>query len=125
MLQTSSNDATVSIASGDPLDVRSFAIRQGMSQLFNIDVRVVSRNLDIDFDEVVGKEASFALRTGWSRQGWQGVCSEIEQIRVDDKGLATYALVLQPRAWLMTQRTNYRIFQFETELDVVKKMLGE
>ncbi|NUP12236.1 MAG: type VI secretion system tip protein VgrG [Polyangiaceae bacterium] len=120
-----SNQATTTIASGDALDVRSFAIKQGMSQLFHIDVRAVSRNLDIDFDEVIGKDASVSLRTQWTAPSWHGICTQIDQVRVDAQGLATYSLVIQPRAWLMTQRRNYRIFQFETELDIVKKMLGE
>ncbi|UQA57164.1 type VI secretion system Vgr family protein [Polyangium aurulentum] len=119
------NHATIEIASGDALDVRTFAIKQGISQLFNIEVRAVSRSLDIDFDEVIGKPASLSLRTSHAAPSWQGICSQIEQLRVDAQGLATYALTIQPRAWMMTQRKNYRIFQFETELDIVKKMLGE
>ena len=122
---STSNHANVEVASGDSLDVRSFAVRQGMSELFHIDVRVMSKNLDVDFDTVIGQPAKFTLGTHWSAQTWEGTCSEMEQIRVDSQGLATYALVIQPKAWLMTQRRNYRIFQFETELDIVKKMLGE
>lgn len=124
-MSTSSNQADATIATGDSLDVRTFAIKQGLSRLFHIDVRVVSRNLDIDFDEVIGKEASFALRTQWTSPSWQGICSQIDQVRVDDEGLATYALVIQPNAWLMTQRRNYRIYQYETELDIVKKLFTE
>ncbi len=122
---SNTNHATAEIASGDALDVRTFAIKQGMNQLFNIDVRAVSRSLDIDFDEVIGKPASLSLRSPHASPSWEGICSQIEQVRVDSQGLATYALTIQPRAWLMTQRKNYRIFQFETELDIVKKMLGE
>src|SRR5690349_22722031 len=96
------NHATAEIASGDALDVRTFAIKQGMSQLFHIDVRAVSRSLDIDFDEVIGKPASLSLRTPYASPSWQGICSQIEQVRVDSQGLATYALTIQPRAWLMT-----------------------
>ncbi|MDI1435463.1 type VI secretion system Vgr family protein [Polyangium sorediatum] len=122
---STTNHATIEIASGDFLDVRTFAIKQGINQLFHIDVRAVSRSLDIDFDEVIGKPASFRLRTSQASPTWQSICSQIEQVRADAQGLATYTLTLQPRAWLMTQRKNYRIFQFETELDIVKKMLGE
>ena len=54
---STSNHANVEVASGDGLDVRSFAVRQGMSELFHIDVRVRSKNHDVDFDAIIGQPA--------------------------------------------------------------------
>ncbi len=128
---SSANRATASIASGDPLDVRSFAVTQAMNGLFRIEVTAVSSNLDIDFDEVLAEEASFALGTTFAigaagaGRTWNGVAAEMHQVRVDKDGLATYELVVVPRLWLLTQRTNYRVFQFKTELDIVKQLLSE
>jgi type VI secretion system secreted protein VgrG len=113
----------VEIASGDPLDVRSFAITERVSELSRVEVRAVSRCLTIDFDEVVGKDASFELATATWVLRATGVVSEIEQVRVDEAGLATYRVVLVPRAWLMSQRKNYRIFQYLSELAIVEKLL--
>jgi type VI secretion system secreted protein VgrG len=125
MINAPSNDAWTTIASGDPVDVRSFSVRQRMNELFLIELVVVSTNLDIDFDEVIGQDADFALQTAAGVQRWSGVCIEMAQERVEEAGLATYRIQLAPRAWLMTQRKNYRIFQFESELDIVKKLLSE
>jgi type VI secretion system secreted protein VgrG len=122
---TTSNDAWTTIASGDPVDVRSFSVRQHINELFLIELVVVSSNLDIDFDEVIGQDAEFALQTATGTQRWSGVTVEMAQERVEETGLATYRLQIAPRAWLMTQRKNYRIFQFESELDIVKKLLSE
>lgn len=119
------NDARIAISSGDELDVRSFSVEQGMSQLFSVEVLAVSRNHDIDFDSVIGNDARFELDTGWSGQSFSGVCLEIEQVRVDSRGLATYRVVLAPRLWLLTQRRNYRIFQYASELEIVQRLLGE
>ena len=55
------NDARIAISSGDELDVRSFSVEQGMSQLFSVEVLAVSRNHDIDFDSVIGNDARFEL----------------------------------------------------------------
>jgi type VI secretion system secreted protein VgrG len=115
----------VTIATGDEIQVRSFAIKQGMSRLFSIELRVLSPNHDIDFDGVTGKAASMTLPTHRATPSWHGICTQIDQVRVDTKGLATYSLTIAPSAWLMTQRRNYRVFQMESELDIVKKMLGE
>ncbi len=120
-----SNDATASVATGDALDVRSFSVQQALNQLFRIELRVVSENLDVDFDQVIGQDASFGLSTHWASQKWSGICLEMEQVRVEKGHLATYRVVIVPRAWHLTQRKNYRIFQYESELDIVKKILGE
>ncbi len=119
------NQAQVGVATGDSLDVRSFQVTQAMSRLFRIEVAAVSSNPDIDFDEIIGKEARFSLSTASSRHAWTGICVEIDQIRVDKDNLATYSLVLVPRAYLLTQRKNYRIFQFKSEIDIVRQILGE
>lgn len=121
----SASRARVQIATGDDLDVRSFSVKQQMSQLFRVELRVVSSNLSIELAEVIGKDANFALSTEWSNRSYAGVCIEMEQVRVDSRGLATYTVVIAPRAWLLTQRINYRIFQYESELDIVQRLLGE
>ncbi len=119
------NDARVTIATEDGLDVRSFSVHEGMNQLFRIELRALSKNLDVDFDAVIGAEASFSLARETSTRRWTGICLEMEQLRADEQGVATYRLVLVPRAWLLTQRKNYRIFQYASELDIVRQLLGE
>ncbi len=119
------NYANTTIATGDHLDVRWFSVRSGMSELFTVELRVVSRNLDIDFDEVIGNPAELTLTTKDGVEKWHGVCREMEQTRVEEQGLATYRLVIVPQAWLLTQRKNYRIFQYQSELEIVKQILGE
>ncbi|HTJ84829.1 MAG TPA: contractile injection system protein, VgrG/Pvc8 family, partial [Polyangiaceae bacterium] len=120
-----SNDLAVDIATGTPLDVRKFSVAQAMSELFRIEIVAVSRDLDVDLDGAIGLEASFAITQATEVERWSGICLELEQIRVDAAGLATYRLLIVPTLWKLTQRTNYRIFQFVSELDIVKKLLGE
>lgn len=118
-------NAEARVATGDPLDVRSFSVKQGINQLFAIELSVVSKSLDIDFDQVIGDEASFSLATRRSTMSWSGICQEMEQHRVDEKGLASYRLVIVPAFWLLTQRKNYRVFQYLSEIEIVQKILGE
>lgn len=119
------NDARVSIATGDGLDVRRFSVQQGINQLFRVELRVMSTNLDVDFDAVIGQQARFELSTEWAQQHWTGICLEMEQVRADPQGLATYRLVIVPQLWFLTQRKNFRIFQYQSELEIVQKLLGE
>jgi type VI secretion system secreted protein VgrG len=119
------NSASIQVATGDALDVRHFRVEQQISTLFAISVRAVSRNLDIDFDEIIGQPATFQLRSEWASPAWGGVCRSIRQMRVDKDGLATYDLTVVPRAWLMCERRNYRIFQMMSELDIVLQIFAE
>jgi len=121
----SRNHVQVEVASGDHLDVRHFDLRMRMSELFRIELEVVSSNLSVALDQVIGNDASFTLEREGSTQRLTGIAIEMEQVRVDDQGLATYRLVLAPKAWRLTQRKNYRIFQFMSEIDIVKQLLGE
>lgn len=115
----------VQVASGDALDVRSFSVSQQMSSLFRIEVVAVSTNLGIVLADVIGNDAAFTIISERSRRTLSGVAIEMRQVKVDKDGLATYALAIAPRAWLLSQRKNYRIFQFVSELDIVKTMFGE
>jgi len=119
------NSLSVTVASNDALDVRHFAVQEGMSQIFNVTVTAVSHNPDIDFDTIVGKDASFTLQTTHGPRVWKGLCSNFLQIGVQEGGVSTYQLTLVPTLWLLTQRRNHRMFQQLSEIDIVQKLLQE
>lgn len=120
-----SNQVRVDVATGDALDVRSFHVTQQMDALFRVRLTAVSHNLSIDLAEVIGKDGSFSLGTANGSLQLHGVVIELKQLRVDEQGLATYSLQLAPRAWLMSQRKNFRIFQFVSELAIVLQLFAE
>jgi type VI secretion system secreted protein VgrG len=122
-----STNVEVTTASKDGLDVREYSVHQAMNALFTVTVTAMSPNPDIDFEEVIGKEASFTLHGRGADGGrtLRGICTEFHQIRVEDKGLTTYHLRIAPKLWLASQRRNHRIFQVKTELDIAKQILDE
>jgi len=118
----------VSVASKDELDVREFSVHQSMSSLFTVTLTAVSKNPDIDFESVVGQEASFELHgggTGDKGKTWHGICSELHQLAVEDDGASTYHLRIVPKLWLASQRKNHRMFQMASELDIAEKIMKE
>ena len=119
----------VTIASGDTFDVRQFSVVERMSSLFEITLLVVSENPDVDFEAAVGQAASFSMggegEGSPGLRGWTGLCSELQQLQVEEGGLSTYHLVVVPALWLLTQRRNHRMFQQKSELDIVLQLLGE
>jgi type VI secretion system secreted protein VgrG len=123
-----SQNQEVKIASGDSLDVRDFSVSESISTLFSVTVTAVSKNPDIDFEAVIGREASFTLRgrgLGGAPRTWRGVLSELHQARTDEAGLSTYHLRIEPRLWLASQRRNNRIFQGKSELEIARLILKE
>ncbi len=123
------NHAKLELAS-ESLDVRHFDARDFMSGLFEVKVVAVSPNLDLDFDEVIGNEATFTLGTPTlagidQLRTWRGIAIAADQVKVDREGLATYEITVAPRAHLLGLRKNYRIFQYKSELEIVTQLLGE
>ena len=122
------NRIEVSVASGDTIDVRHFTVSERISALFEISLVATSSNDDIDFESVVGKPMTLKLRGGIlpnQERTWTGVCSQLQQVAVEDRGLSTYQLSLVPSLWLLTQRRNHRMFQLKSEVDIVVQILGE
>ncbi len=122
---TQAKTIELEVASGDQLDVRHFTLKQRMNELDRVDLRVVSPNGSIALSDVIGKPATLHVASAPYTRTFSGVCVEMELVRVDQGHLATYTLALAPRAWLLTQRKNYRIFQFMSEVDIVRQLLNE
>ncbi|MBK8255871.1 MAG: type VI secretion system tip protein VgrG [Polyangiaceae bacterium] len=124
----SSSRLSASIASGDALDIRNFQVVERMNELFEVTVVALSDNPDIDFESVVGQAMTFTAMQGAEGtdvRSWTGVCNHIEQIGAEERGLSTYRMVLVPQLWLLSQRRNHRMFQLMSEVDIVRKILGE
>ena len=115
----------VQVASGDALDVRRFTLRERMSAFFEVAIHAVCENPVIDFDAVVGKDASFTLHSPEGAHTWRGIARDLRLVQVEETGLSTYELSLVPTLWLLTQRRNHRMFQQLSELEIVLQLLAE
>lgn len=114
----------------ESLSVRRFAVSEEMSSLFSVAIWARSPDDDLDLETIVGKPAWFRLGTGarLDRSGartFTGVCCHLEQQRAESTGLSSYHLRIVPRLWLLTQRTNHRLFQHISIPDIVVKLLSE
>lgn len=122
-------DFSVSVASGEPLDVRDFEVHERISTLFSIRITAVTENADLDFEAIVGQPARFQVKgdlAGTTRaRVWTGICKEVQEIAVEEAGLSTYALEIVPTLWLADQRRNHRMFQLLSDVDIVLALLSE
>ncbi len=125
-------NASVSFAEGhDALSVRHFTVIEMIDGLFDVSVTAVSPHDDLDFETIVGRDATFRIEgqhldagASAARQ-WRGVCCHFEQLQAEETGLSTYFVRVVPHLWLTTQRTNNRIFQHKNAPEIVAGLLRE
>jgi type VI secretion system secreted protein VgrG len=101
-----------------------------------VDILAVSRDPAIDLTGIVGNAATLALDAGYQhvaerKRSWTGIVSSADQLRGIDHGLlqdkmrSTYSLRIVPKLWLLSQRSNHRIFQHLSVPEIVKKVLKD
>ena len=114
-------------ADSKTLRVRRVSVREAMNDVFVCDVIARSRDENIDLSAIVGKGAGLGALSPKGPLAWTGICNHMEMTRVADAttGRSTYWLRIVPPLWLLTQRTNYRIFQHESVPSIVQKVLEE
>jgi type VI secretion system secreted protein VgrG len=135
----------LSFASADDgaFDIRGFVVSEGLSSLFSVSLSVVSPLDAVDLGEMLGQRAEFRIHGGGLLQSavaalnaaegafhergraWTGIVKRFEQIQAESTGLSTYELEIVPALWLLTQRTNYRVFQHLSAVEIVQKLLGD
>ncbi len=110
-------DLVLDIGPDVSLDVREFSVIEALSRLFVVELTCVSPDPDLDLESIVGRAGRFAIQRGESGQSrvFRGVVRTITQAEPEDKGLATYRLVIVPALWLLAQNRTYRIFQDQTD----------
>jgi len=97
---------------------------EGVSSLFSYTLRIVCEDAELDFDAIVGRPVvlTFLGEDESVARHVHAMVVHIEQIGQGMR-LATYELRLAPQAWLLTQRTDCRIFQNTSVPDIIKEVL--
>jgi type VI secretion system secreted protein VgrG len=112
------------------LSVRQFTTVERMFDQFEVEILALSPNDDIEFETLVGKPAALYIASGTaylSKDGrrFAGICSHLEQLRPETKGLSTYKLRIVPSLWQLTQRRNHRTFQHLSVPEIIDELLGQ
>jgi type VI secretion system secreted protein VgrG len=110
------------------VEVRYATVRESMSDLFRVEVTVMTTDPNMDLNAFVGRGG--ALRVGTRTAGnawrvWAGVVSEMELTHEHERGESEYRVVIVPTLWRTTLRKNSRIYQHLNTPDIIEKLLGE
>ena len=111
---------------GHGLSVRAVSIAEGLSTPFEVALAMMSPESDLDFERLIGAEASFRMDSGpLGQRAFSGVVSFVELVDVEAGALSTYTIRIVPRLWLLSQKRGHRILQHQTALEMVRALLAE
>ncbi len=108
----------------DALLLVGFTIKEGISQLFDVQLDLMAENhTEISFDQLLGQNVviRFTLPEGKERF-FSGICSRFSQGHRDET-FTHYRMEVVPQFWLLTRRSQSRIFQHMSVPDILKKVL--
>ncbi|XQP61223.1 type VI secretion system Vgr family protein [Pseudomonas fluorescens] len=110
---------------GDPFEVVSFTLEEGLSQPFKLTLELVSHHPAIDFYRMLDLDAVFTIwRDDTPVRYVHGLVSLFQQ---GDTGFrrTRYTAVVEPTLKRFDLRSNWRIFQSQTVPDIITSMLAE
>lgn len=124
-----SHATTLQTQEGAALLFANMTARESLGSLFDYRIEAVSRNVQVDLRGLLGTPATVTVTTpqGFVRY-FNGMVAEAEQgafVNIDNVRYATYVLRVVPRAWLLTQASDCRIFKNVSVPDIVRQMLSE
>ena len=110
----------------DVLLPERLTMHEKISGLFELTVAVSSKRADVKAQEMVGTLADVSVETGFGgRRTWNGLVTDLIEGPGVTRGLRAYTLVLRPQHWLLSQRSDCRIWLDKTSVEVAQILMGE
>ncbi|MHC3434058.1 type VI secretion system Vgr family protein [Delftia lacustris] len=115
---------TIHTPLGDELHFRELRGQENISQLFSLDVEMLSESESIDPKALLGKNATIEIETqGGGRRFIDGIVTRFGMQGQDHRHYA-YKARLSPWLWLATRKSDFRIFQNLNVPDIIEQVLG-
>jgi type VI secretion system secreted protein VgrG len=109
-------------ALGAELEFSEFRGSDAVSRPFQFEVMFTSQSSGITSSQMLGQKAVVTLGEG-DQRFFHGVITEFRF--VDMMGdIVRYAVILRPWLWFLSQRTDNRIFQNMTSVQILEKVFG-
>jgi type VI secretion system secreted protein VgrG len=111
----------------DVLLLRGFSGTESLSNVFELELDVISEDKAIAFDDIVGQNVSIrlSLPEGGMRC-FNGYINRFEQTAPDpEAGFFEYRATMVPWLWFLTQTADCRIFQEKTVPTIIEEVFSE
>lgn len=123
-----SNPAALTVTTplgADKITLVSFHGEDGVSELFEFHLGMVSTNAKHGFDTMIGKAVSVtALTSDGGKRYFHGLVTRFSQAGYDAHNYY-YMAEVRPWLWMLTHTTDCRIFQKLSVPDVIKKIFKD
>ncbi len=107
---------------GEKIPVYSFSAEEKISDNFSVNLTLASES-EISFDKI-GSYGLLTMKSDDQDRYLHGLIKEISQHNAKGK-YKMYSLTLVPDLWLLTLRSNVRIFQKKNTVDIIKQVLKD
>jgi len=97
---------------------------EGLSELFEFDLRLASTSADLKLDELVGSAGLITISSDEGTRHIHGLMCQLEQRECGRKH-TVYQATLVPTVWRLTQGADCRIFQKKSLGKILKAVLGK
>lgn len=107
-------------------------ITEGVSSLFDIRLSVRAKREVIKPEELIGRLIDISLEVQQDEDGGDGVrrpfnglVTALQEGPPITRGLRSYSMVIKPQMWLLSQRSDCRIWMDKTSIDIVETLFSE
>lgn len=114
--------------SGTSFKLNAFHGVERISELFEYSLIMTAEKNDLKFDDFMGKSATVTITVGSEKRTFNGIIGEFIQNDTPFEKLKfhnVYKAKVFPTLWLLNFSGQCRIFQNESTLDIIKKVLSE
>ncbi len=95
-----------------------------ISDLFEFHIDVISENLEVKADSVVGKTGAITIQNEKGRV-FHGHIRSFTHGEVKNHGLRHYRMTMVPWLWFLSKTNNHRIFQEKTTKEIVSQIFQD
>jgi type VI secretion system secreted protein VgrG len=108
----------------DKLLIREFHGAEQLSACFEYVLSLYSENHNIKPEDLLGEHVSIRVRAGGQPERFiDGICCELGHVGSRGR-YATYQMVLRPWLWLLSTRSDCRIFQKRSSVEILKEVVA-
>ena len=108
----------------DELLLTSFEGTEYISDLFEFQIEVLSKNHAIKPEQLIGKTVTVSIQNDQNRT-FNGYISRFTYGEVKADNLRTYRLTMVPWLWFLSKTNNHRIFQEKNTKDIVSQVFKD
>jgi type VI secretion system secreted protein VgrG len=115
----------------DQLLPERLTIEEGVSSLFEIKLSARAKKPMVKPEELIGRlvDVSVEVQQGEGEDGvrrpFNGLVTELNEGPPVTRGLRSYSMVLRPQMWLLSRRSDCRIWMDKTAIDIVETLFSE